>query len=188
MRRLACSARCCKRPSVKRGDGGHAAEMFRRQLSIQDRVFNDLPTLPGVQLDLTAQQLPAIEASDLPALAAVYPPGEWEPNREDNGLRSMLNLGPRCRIAIPCLASSAMLLLRFYALAADQPYRVSLRSREGAEIASVLVARSESFLLRELLPKGCAELFIETTTLDGEPLSRPRHVRILVGRLIPVEL
>jgi SAM-dependent methyltransferase len=173
---------------VKRGSGRPASEMFRRQLSMQDRVFNDLPTLPGVWLHLTAQPIPAIESDDLTALSTVYPTEEWEPYREQHGLLSMLNLGPRSRIALPGLPSAAMLLLRFYAVAADHPYRVSLWSWDGIEIASVLVAQSESFLIRELVPEGCAEVFIETRTLDGETLCLPRHVRLGVGRLIPIDL
>jgi hypothetical protein len=160
--------------------------MFRRQLSLQDWVYNDLPSLPGVCLHLDAQPIPAIETEDLAALAGVYPPDNWEPHREDNGLFSMLNLGARCRITLPALPSEAMLLLRFYAVAADQPYRASLQASDKAEIVSLLVAQSESHLLRELVPPGCSELFIETRTLDGEPVSLPRHIRLGVGRLIPV--
>jgi SAM-dependent methyltransferase len=171
---------------VKHGVASPAAQMFRRQLSLQDWVYNDLPSLPGVCLHLDAQPIPAIETEDLAALAGVYPPDNWEPHREDNGLFSMLNLGARCRITLPALPSEAMLLLRFYAVAADQPYRASLQASDKAEIVSLLVAQSESHLLRELVPPGCSELFIETRTLDGEPVSLPRHIRLGVGRLIPV--
>jgi len=172
---------------IKRGATDPAAQMFRRQLAMQDRVHDDLPGLPGIRLHLNAQPVPAIEAGDLAALEGVYPVEDWEPYREENGLLSMLNLGVRCRIALPALSSEAMLLLRFYAVAADQPYCVILQSLEGVEIASVLVAQSESFLMRELVPKGCAGLFLETRTLGGTALSVPRHVRLGVGRLIPVE-
>ena len=173
---------------VKHGSGDIAGELFCRPLPMQDRVFDDLPVLPGVRLHLTAQPLPSIEAGDLPALAGAYPTDDWEPYRENNGLLSMLNLGAQVRITLPALPTPAMLLLRFYAVAAGEPYRVSLRHADGGELASVLVAQAESLLLRELLPRGCTEIFIETRTLDGERLVLPRHVRLGVGRLVPVDL
>jgi hypothetical protein len=136
---------------------------------------------------LSVQPIPAIESGDLAALATVYAAEDWEPYREDHGLLSMLNLRSRCRIALPSLPSAAILLLRFYAVAASEPYHASLCSRDAAEIASVIVAQSESFLFRELVPEGCSEIFIETKTLQGELLSLLRHVRLNVGRLIPVD-
>ncbi len=173
---------------VKRGSGDIATDLLCRPLPMQGRVYDDLPVLPGVKLHLTAQPIPSIEAGDPPALARVYPTDDWEPYREENGLLSMLNLHARAQIILPALPTPAMLLLRFYAVAAGEPYCVSLRSADGAELASVLVARSESFLLRELLPQCCTEISVETRTLDGKPLTLPRHVRLGVGRLIPVDL
>ena len=172
---------------LKLGAGEPAARMFRRQLAVHGKVFDDLPVLPGVRLDLNAQSIPAIGSGDPASLRHVYPAGEWEPHLEDNGLRTMLNVGQRSRIVLPGLPSAAMLLLRFYAVAAEEPYRVGLRLRDGSEIASLLVVQSESLLLRELVPRGCAELFIETRAPNGEPVDRPGHVRLGVGRLIPVE-
>ncbi|PWT78998.1 MAG: hypothetical protein C5B58_14435 [Acidobacteria bacterium] len=172
---------------VKHSGGAPATGMLRRQLPMQDRVLNDLPTLPGVRLQLRAQPIPAIESGDLSALANVYAAEDWEPYRAENGLFSMLNLSFRCRIALPSLPSAAMLLLRFYAVEASEPYHVSLCSCDGGKIATVVVARSESLLFRELIPNACSEMFIETNTLRGEAFSVPRHVRLMVGRLIPVD-
>ena len=171
---------------IRRGGAKESAVLFRRRLAMPDRVYDDLPSLPGVTLHLTVQAIPAIEAGDTAALAAVYPAEDWEFYRPDGAPWSMLNRGPRCRIVLPRLSSASMLLLRFYAVAADAPYQVSLRDSDGAEIAAVVVAASESFLLRELVPEGCTELYVETRTLDGEAISLPSHVRLAVGRQIPV--
>jgi SAM-dependent methyltransferase len=175
--------------TVIRHRGAHeSAVLFRRRLSMQDRVYNDLPGLPGMTLHLNVQAIPAIEAGDTAALAEVYPAADWEFYRPDGGLGAMLNRGPRCRIVLPWLSSASMLLLRFYAVAGETPYQVSLRRSDGEDIASIVVAASESFLLRELVPEGCTELFVETRTLDGEAVSLPSHVRLAVGRQIPVQI
>lgn len=171
---------------IKHGDGVPAVEMFRRPLPKESQVYNDLPTLPGLRLLLTEQPIPAIESSDLAALREVYPANDWEPCQEQNGICSMLNLQPRSRIVLPQLHNSAMLLLRFYAVQAAEPYRASLLLPSGNELSSVLVAQSESFLLRELVPQNCATLSIEVKTLEGHPLDLPRHIRLSVGRLIPI--
>jgi hypothetical protein len=75
-----------------------------------------------------------------------------------------------------------------YVVAADAPYRVCLRTSDEVEIASVVVAASESLLLRELVPEGCTELYVETRALDGKAISLPSHVRLAVGRQIPVQI
>jgi SAM-dependent methyltransferase len=172
---------------TKQGDAEPQAKLFRRQVSMQDGVFNDLPVLPGIRLHLGAQSIPAIERGELVALASIYGAEDWEPYREQNGLLSMLNLGSRCRITLPRLSSAAILLLRFFAVAVSRPYRVTLHCPKAADVTSVVVAQSESLLLRELMPKDCGEIYIETKTLEGEPISIPRHIRLTVGRLIPVE-
>lgn len=171
---------------IKRGSAATSKEMFRRRPEAQGSVLNDLPSLPGVALQLMSRALPAIEAADLPALEAVYPAGEWEPYREDNGLLSMLNLQPSSRIVLPRLASDAMLLLRFYVVATEAPYRVVLCNAEGSTVASVLVVQSESLLLREIVPAGSQVVLLATRTLDEAPLTLPRHIRLGIGRLIPV--
>ena len=171
---------------VKRGSAAPSAEMFRRRLAAQGGVLNDLPSLPGVALQLMSRALPAIEDADLPTLETVYPAGEWEPFREDNGLLSMLNLQPSSRIVLPRLASDAMLLLRFYAVATEAPYRIVLCDAEGGTVASVLVVQSESLLLREIVPGGAQAVLLATRALDGVPLTLPRHIRLGIGRLIPV--
>jgi hypothetical protein len=173
---------------IRHGGRDMPAAMFRRQPAVQDGVHNDLPILPGVLLHLTEQSIVAIENGDPDSLARVYPGTDWEFCREHNGLVSMLNLGPRCRIVLPAVSSAAILMLRFYAVASDRPYRASLRSREGAPLASVVIAAPESFLIRELVPERCEDVYIETTTLDGHPIDLPRHLRLGVGRLIPVEM
>jgi hypothetical protein len=100
----------------------------------------------------------------------------------------MLNLRAQSRIVLPGLPSEAMLLLRFFAVAAAEPYRIGLRLPGAGQIASVIVAQSESFLLRELLPQGCKEIVIETNGMDGDALEVPQHVRLGVCRLVPVGL
>jgi len=173
---------------IKRGFGRPAATLFRRHLEAQDQVLNDLPALPGVRLDLAARSLPAIGEADLAALPDTYPPEDWQIHREEAGLLSMLNLRAQSRIVLPGLPSEAMLLLRFFAVAAAEPYRIGLSLPGAGQIASVIVAQSESFLLRELLPQGCKEIVIETNSMDGDALEVPQHVRLGVCRLVPVGL
>jgi hypothetical protein len=42
-------------------------------------------------------------------------------------------------------------------------------------------------LFREVLPEGTSHVFIETVTLDDETVHLPRHIRLTVAKIIPVE-
>jgi SAM-dependent methyltransferase len=171
---------------VKHGQGTGASDMLRRRLVEQNGVLNDLPVLPGVDLDFTARPIPAIEDGDLSALAEVYPPDDWEPSRETAGLLFMFNLRQSCRISLPASCSGLMLLFRFYAAGSEKPFRVALLSEDGSALASTVVVRTESFLFREYLPAHCSRIIVETRTLNGAPAHLPRHVQLSTVRLIPV--
>ncbi len=173
---------------IKRGSDGPDVPLFRRLLPKTNEVFNDAPHLPGLTIDFHALPIPSIEAGDAASLAAAYPAEEWELFREHNGINSMMNLGSRCRINLPGLPTAAILMLRFFAVAADQPYTIRLRLQDSAEISSITAVYSETLLIRELVPASSTLLFMELRGLDGNLVSLPRHIRLVVGRLIPINM
>lgn len=173
---------------VKTKHKTRADVMLSRPLPCEDGVYDDLPKLSGLRLGLEERLIPAIADGDSVALSRTYPRDHWELCREASGLLSMLNLRSCCQIELPQLPTSTLLLLRFYAMKAPHPYRVLLASPDGDEIAAVIVAQSESLLLRELIPTEWTRVLIKTSDLDNEPWELPRHVRLGVTRLIPVRM
>ena len=172
---------------VKTRECQESKELFRRELFIEAGVFNDLPSLPGICLQLSAQVMPGIEDRDLTALANIYTPEDWEAYHEEIGIRVFLNLNPRCRIILPSQPSPAILLLRFFAVEGPRPYRVNLYLKDETLLSSLIVTQSESLLFREVVQEYYTEVFLETGDLSYKPMSLPRHIRVMVCRLIPIK-
>jgi hypothetical protein len=95
----------------------------------------------------------------------------------------VLNLRSRCRIRVPRLTTGAILLFERMSLRASKPSKWAEPSRPHrgmlryCAIGKCIVSRT--------LPPYTDEVFIETSTMAGDPVQLLRHVRLSIVRLVP---
>jgi hypothetical protein len=166
-----------------------SAGPFLRPMPVDDGVYIDLPELPDVRLDIQNAQLPEIEDGDADVVTQTYASPDWIYYEEANGIRSVLNSGAVGRIPLPEASTTALMLIRFYAVARPDgaPYLVRFLDQDGGELSHHLICQSESCLSRFLVASGVAEISVRLENMDGA-LANDLHVHIRIGvaRLIPI--
>jgi ubiquinone/menaquinone biosynthesis C-methylase UbiE len=186
-RRRADAFGAALRALVRKAGNGRAAagDAFRRELPLDRGIRIDLPRDAAVEIGLDRVLLPTIEPAAAEALAAVFPPEDWQLYTEGNGVHVEMNRAAHASIRLPPRAEDGILLLRLYTVPSEAGvYRVRLAAGEAAE--SFIVAQAESRLARIFVPAAIDRVELALAWPDGTAAELPMHVRASVCRLVPV--
>ncbi len=158
---------------------------FRRELPVDRGVRIDLPRDAAVEIGLDRVLLPTIAPEAAEALAAVFPPEDWQLYTEGNGVHVEMNRGARASIRLPPRTEDGILLLRLYTVPSEAGiYRIHLVAGDAGE--SFTVAQGESRLARLFVPATIDRIELALAWPDGQAAELPMHVRASVCRLVPV--
>ena len=164
-----------KRPGTASATDG----LFRREMTVEaDGLVREREGGKSVASQLGVQLLPDIYATEhARALDEWFPPADWRWISEEHGGISMVNLGERGRVQFEAAPPRTLLVIRYYAVMRDAPYRVRVWAGERL-LDDQLVVLQESRLVRASVPTGATEITIETCELDETPVELPWHVRV----------
>jgi SAM-dependent methyltransferase len=144
-----------------------------------------LPAVNGVLLDPPqSNEFEVVWENTLPEpeqAAHIFPVASWSTFREHNGHISLLNEAIVCPIDLA--ESDGVLILRFYSVATDVPYHLSVLV-DGDERYTFCVVASESHLAKVFVRSGQA-VSVRHTLDNGEPVLLRHHSR-LMARFVPV--
>jgi SAM-dependent methyltransferase len=159
----------------KRSGPQRDVALFRREMITES---------DGLVREARASALGAPLLPDLPTcedgalLAPWFSPEEWRWYRADNGVRTMANLAPQCRVEIAPQTSHTILLVRYHAVVTDdRPFRVRLWAA-GRVLADQFVVLQEERLIRTVLPAQCPEVLFDLAAEDDAPFEAAWHIRV----------
>ena len=163
---------CASIPEARR-DG----PMFRRAVTIDaDGLVREASTAADPLSDPLLPDLPTCEAGE--ELEPWFPRSDWQWVHAEDGVRSMVNLAPQCRVDIPPRGERTLLLIRYFAVVtAGHPYRVRVWGA-GRLLAEHLIVLQESRLVRAFVPPGCAEILFDIDAGDGAAMDFPWRIRV----------
>jgi hypothetical protein len=169
----------------KRGDPGiRSPSMFRRRPILSDDVLVDVPALPDVSISLDRLLMPDISEEQAAELRRHFPPERWTFYREADGQHSMLNGGAEQEIILPQREDDAVLIMRFYCAARNDPYWVQIVVDERP-VEEHAIYSGETRLSKIHVPQSATSIKLVTRHEDGRLLSLPHHVHVAVCKLVP---
>jgi SAM-dependent methyltransferase len=162
-----------------------AAEPFRRSLVRNGEIWEEAPAQGSIAARLGEALLPDVfERSNAAMLDEWFPATDWDLVPEAIGTNSLLIKGAHGRVRLGELKDDAVLLLRFFAVAADAaPYKVRISDGDRVLDEQVIVLQ-ESRLSRALIRRGTAFIDIDICDLEDNPKSQYGCFRISVCQLI----
>ena len=151
--------------------------MFRRAVTIDaDGLVREASTAADPLSDPLLPDLPTCEVGD--DLEPWFPRADWRWVHGEDGVRSMVNLAPQCRVDIAPQAERTLLLVRYFAVVTEgHPYRVRVWGA-GRLLADHLIVLQESRLVRAFVPPGCAEILFDIDAGDDATMDFPWRIRV----------
>ena len=119
---------------------------------------------------------PTCEAGD--DLEPWFPRADWRWVHGEDGVRSMANLAPQCRVDIAPQAERTLLLVRYFAVVTDGHRTACACGAQGACSRTISsCCRSRGWCAR-FVPPGCAEILFDIDAGDDVMMDFPWRIRV----------